>query len=66
MRTPKPITGCPAGYLNAEQVMQLTGLSYEALRRATARGELYAVKICSRLLYPIHRLPGHEVAHGTT
>jgi len=44
--------------LNTEQAMALLGLSYEALRRATLRGELRAVKVAGRWLYPINALPG--------
>ena len=60
MKNPKPIAGVDARYLTIDQVGELFGLSYEAVRRATQRGELTAVRIAGRLFYPTSQLPGHE------
>lgn len=38
-------------YLDARDVAELTGLSIQTIRRATAKGELVAMRVGARRLY---------------
>lgn len=60
---PEVVKGAPA-YLSSEQVCRILGLSYEAVLRAVRRGELKAVKVCGRLRFPVHALPGVGAGNG--